>query len=148
MKTGNLLLAAFVGTTSMTLFSYLVSRKKNKNFKEPELLGKMLYRVIPGIKKPDSKVAGWCLHGATGLAFTIVYKVLLDHTKLKSNVPEAILLGVANGLAGVVIWKTTFLLHPNPPKINFRKFFGHLIVAHLFFATPALLILKDSTDEL
>ena len=52
MKTGNVLLAAAAGTAAMTLFSYLVSRKKNKDFREPRLLGKMVYRAVPGIKKP------------------------------------------------------------------------------------------------
>ena len=142
MKTANVLLAAAVGTISMTLFSYLVSRKKNKDFKEPKLLGKMVYRGVPEIKKPTSKVAGWCLHCGTGLAFTIVYKILLDHTKLKSNLPEAVLLGVVNGVLADGIWKTVFALHPDPPEINFKKFFGHLILAHVFFATPDLLILN------
>lgn len=147
MKTGNVLLAALVGTTSMTLFSYLVSRKKNRDFKEPKLLGKMVYRAIPEIKKPQAKVVGWCLHCGTGLFFTIMYKVLLDHTKLKSNLPEAVLLGVANGILAVGIWGTVFILHPDPPEIDFKKFFGHLVLAHVFFATPDLLILKDDCDK-
>lgn len=145
MKTGNILLAAVVGTTSMTLFSYLVSRKKNKDFKEPKLLGKMVHRAVPEIKKPEARVAGWFLHCGTGLAFTIIYKVLLDHTKLKSNLPEAVLLGVANGVIAVGIWGTVFMIHPNPPKIHFKKFFGHLVLAHVFFSTPDLLILKHDT---
>lgn len=146
MKTGNILLAALAGTTSMTLFSYLVSRKKNKDFKEPKLLGKMVYRAIPDIKKRTAKVAGWSLHCGTGLAFTIAYKVLLDDTKLKSNLPEAVLLGIANGIVAVGIWGTVFILHPDPPEIHFKRFFGHLILAHVFFATPSLLILKDKTE--
>lgn len=147
MKTGNVLLAALAGTTSMTLFSYLVSRKKNRDFKEPKLLGKMVYRAIPEIKKPQAKVAGWCLHCGTGLFFTVMYKELLDDTKLQSNLPEAVLLGVANGILAVGIWGTVFMLHPDPPEINFKKFFGHLILAHVFFATPALLILDDDSEK-
>jgi hypothetical protein len=117
MKVGNVLLAATVGTTGMTLFSYLVSRKKNKDFREPRLLGKMVYRAIPDIKKKDSKVAGWILHCSTGLAFTTVYEILLEKTKLKSNVPDGIVLGLVNGVVAVGIWKAVFSLHPDPPQI-------------------------------
>ena len=141
MKTGNILLATFVGTASMTLFSYLISRKKNKDFKEPQLLSKMVYRAVPKIKKNESKVAGWFLHVGAGLFFIILYQLLLDKTKLKSNVPEGILLGLVNGAVAVVIWKATFSLHPDPPEIHFKDFYGHLVITHVFFCVPALLIL-------
>ena len=148
MKVGNVLIASTVGITAMTLFSFLVSRKKNKDFREPRLLAKMVYRAFPEITKKDSKVAGWILHCATGLAFTIIYKILLENTKLKSNVSAGIVLGFASGLVAVVIWKATFSLHPDPPQIKFKDFYGHLILAHVIFATPDLCILqKDDRSE-
>ncbi|HXR84225.1 MAG TPA: hypothetical protein VN722_07950 [Hanamia sp.] len=147
MKTGNVLLAAAVGTFAMTVFSYLVSRKKNKDFREPRLLGKMVYRAIPEIKKEDSKVVGWILHCSTGLAFTITYKFLLENSKLKSNVPDGIILGLMNGVTAVGIWKAVFSLHPDPPKIKFKDFYGHLILAHVVFATSDLCVLQKDGKE-
>lgn len=148
MKVGNTLLAAIVGTTAMTLFSYLVSRKKNKDFREPRLLAKMVFRAFPQITKKDSKVVGWILHCSTGLAFTIIYKIFLENTKLKSNVPEGMVLGFVSGLVAVGVWKAAFSLHPDPPQIKFRDFYGHLILAHIIFATPDLCILqKDHSSE-
>jgi hypothetical protein len=143
MKTGNTLLAAFLGTSAMTLFSYLVSRKKNKDFREPRLLGKMVYRAVPEIKKPESKVAGWILHCTTGLVFTIIYAELLKNKKLKSNVPDGIILGLINGVVAVGIWKATFSLHPDPPQIHFKDFYKHLILAHVVFSTTDLCTLNQ-----
>ncbi|MGN6530474.1 MAG: hypothetical protein ACTHK0_01815 [Ginsengibacter sp.] len=141
MKTGNLLLAAACGTAAMTAFSYLISRKKNKDFREPRLLGKMVYRAVPEIKKPQAKVTGWILHSATGLTFAIMYQFLLKDTKLKSNIPDGLVLGLVNGIVAVAIWKATFSLHPNPPEIHFNDFYKHLILAHIVFGTTTLLIL-------
>ncbi len=143
MKTGNVLLAAAAGTAAMTLFSYLISRKKNKDFREPRLLGKMVYRAVPEIKKPEAKVAGWILHCATGVTFTIIYKLLLKDTELKSNIPEGVVLGLINGVVAAGIWKATFSLHPDPPEIHFNDFYKHLVLAHIVFATTSLLILDD-----
>jgi hypothetical protein len=141
MKSGNVLIAAACGTAAMTAFSYLISRKKNKDFREPRLLGKMVYRAVPEIKKPQAKVIGWILHCTTGLTFTIVYHYLLKKTKLKSNVSEGIIVGLVNGIVAVGIWKATFSLHPDPPQIHFNDFYKHLVLAHVVFATTSLLFL-------
>ncbi|HEU5365913.1 MAG TPA: hypothetical protein VFU62_10285 [Hanamia sp.] len=146
MKTGNVLLAAACGTTAMTAFSHLVSRKKNKNFREPRLLGKMVYRAIPKIKKRQAKVIGWILHGTTGLTFAIIYDFLLKDTKLKSEAPEGVVLGLINGAVAVGIWKATFSLHPDPPKIHFDDFYKHLILAHIVFSTTTLMVLDDPNE--
>ena len=141
MKTGNVLVAAACGTAAMTLFSYLVSRNKNKDFREPQLLGKMIYRAVPDIEKPPAKVIGWILHCATGLTFAIIYGYLLKDTKLRSNLPDGVVLGLVNGVVAVGIWKATFSLHPDPPQIHFKDFYKHLVLAHIVFATTTLLIL-------
>lgn len=143
MKSGNVLLAAACGTAAMTAFSYLISRKKNKDFREPQLLGKMVYRAVPEIKKPQAKVAGWILHYTTGLTFAIIYKYFLKDTKLKPDVPDDVVLGLVTGVVAVGIWKATFSLHPDPPQIHFNDFYKHLVLAHIVFATTTLLILGD-----
>jgi hypothetical protein len=104
----------------------------------------MVYRAVSGIQKPPAKVAGWILHFATGFTFTIIYELLLKHTKLKADVPDDIGLGLINGIVAVIIWKTTFSLHPDPPKIHFKDFYKHLVLAHIVFATTTLLIPDDN----
>src|SRR5665647_1829838 len=117
MKVGNVLLASLAGTTAMTLFSYVTSRKKNKNFREPDVLGKMVYRVVPEIEKPLSTIAGWVLHGGAGLFFAAVYESLLKDTKVKPTVPYGLLTGGVNGAVALLIWKAKFRLHPYTPQI-------------------------------
>lgn len=147
MKTGNVLLSALIGTSAMTLFSYFVSRKKNMDFREPRLLGKMVYRAVPQMKKPQAKVAGWVLHCTTGLVFTIIYAELLKNKILKSDLPDGIVLGLLNGVAAVGIWKATFSLHPDPPQIHFNDFYKHLILAHVVFATTDLSMLDENQNS-
>lgn len=147
MKTANVFLAAAAGTAAMTFFSYLVSREKSKNFREPRLLGKMIYRAVPAIKKPEAEVAGWMLHIGTGLLFTKGYKVILDHTKPGFNLPKEILLGIAAGAVAVMIWKSTFSLHPDPPEIDFEGFYKHLMLAHIVFTMGALLTLNEKNSQ-
>lgn len=133
MKTGNIVLGALAGTTAMTLYSYLASKDKKRNFKEPELLGKMVKRAVPAAHKDHAEVAGWMLHYATGLTFAALYDKLIRKTGTRPTVPYGILVGGLTGLAAVGIWDATFRVHPNPPKTHFERYYGHLLVTHLVF---------------
>jgi hypothetical protein len=138
MKTGSVFLGAAAGTAAMTLFSYFLSGKKDKEFKEPKLLGKMVNRAFPSIDETPSQIAGWMMHGSMGLIFAFAYKELLEKIRFSRDLPDDIFVGVVNGVAGVIIWKLVFSLHPDPPKIDFSRFYQHLILAHIIFSTSAL----------
>jgi hypothetical protein len=117
----------------MTLFSYLVSETKNENFREPELLAKLLHRIIPELKKEYSHLAGWNLHYAVGIVFTIIYSILWKKTKLKPGLKTGFVFGGISGILAVIVWKLTFAIHPNPPKTSYKKYYRHLFVTHLVF---------------
>jgi hypothetical protein len=68
-KAGNAVSSAAAGTTMMTLFSYLVSLAADKNFSEPEHLGTLMHRLVPGSSKKMTQAAGWGAHYAVGLLF-------------------------------------------------------------------------------
>lgn len=142
MKTGKIVLAAIAGTTAMTVFSYIVSRKKNKDFREPALLGKMVYRAIPGISKKTAKICGWALHYTTGFTFALVYEELLKNNIIKKSMVDDTIVGIVNGLAASLIWKATFSLHPDPPEIHFNDYYKHLVLAHLVFAITTLSVME------
>lgn len=55
MKKSNVVAGAIAGTAAMTLFSYFLSGKKDKDFREPALLGKMINRVLPPSEKQFQK---------------------------------------------------------------------------------------------
>ena len=148
MKTGNVLLGAAAGTAAMTLFSYFLSSKKDKEFREPKLLGKMVNRAFPSMDETQAEIAGWMMHGSMGVIFAFAYKKLLEEVSFRRDLPDDIFIGVVNGIAGVVIWKLVFSLHPDPPKIHFSRFYQHLILAHIIFSTSTLSAMDDNEQVL
>jgi len=146
MKTGNVLLGAVAGTAAMTLFSYFLSGKKDKDFKEPKLLGKMVKRAVPSIGERPSEIAGWMMHGSMGLIFAFTYKKLLEDLQIRRDLPDHIFIGAVNGVLGVLIWKLVFSLHPDPPKIDFKRFYQHLILAHIIYSTTTLSAMDGNTQ--
>lgn len=147
MKAGRMLVAAFAGTTAMTLFSYIVSDKKRKNFKEPNLLGEMIHRVTPADKE-NSQMSGWILHYATGLVFTLLYSLILEEKEKKQTLSSDLLIGGVSGVAATLIWKATFSLHPDPPQIHFKDYYKHLVLAHVVFGVVTLCFLKKNSSGL
>jgi hypothetical protein len=133
MNVFRILSAALVGTTAMTLTSYAVSTKKNKQFREPELLAMMLKRIAPTIKEESALRGGWLMHYGVGVLFSIIYDHLWSTEKVKPTITNGAVLGVLNGAIGAAVWKGTFKLHPNPPKNDRPNFYTHLIVAHAIF---------------
>jgi len=148
MKTTNVLLGAVAGTVAMTLFSYFLSDKKDREFKEPELLAKMVSRAFPSVNQMPAQIAGWMMHGSMGLMFAYVYKELLKNLRFSRDLPDDIFIGAVNGVAGILIWKLVFSVHPDPPKIQFSKFYQHLILAHIIYSTTTLSAMDGNTNEL
>ena len=133
MHAGRILFAGIVGTSAMTLFSYLVSERKNKNFREPELLGQLIERLPIKSSNQSAHIAGWAIHYAIGISFMVCYSKIWEHTRSKPTLSSGALLGAVNGLVGVSGWKLMFEAHPNPPAKELKPFFGHLILAHVVF---------------
>jgi len=134
MKTGNVLLAAAVGTGAMTLFSYLVSMVAKENFSEPERLGQLSHRLLPVLNKKQSQASRWAEHYGVGLIFAAAYVTLWENKKPEPSFKNDLLIGGVSGLIAVGIWKTTFKLHPLPPRLSFDQYYTQLVPAHVVFA--------------
>ncbi|NDP26785.1 MAG: hypothetical protein GZ087_05070 [Flavobacterium sp.] len=147
MKTGKILIAAIVGTSAMTLFSYLVSSSENKNFREPEVLGQLIKRLPKSRSKKSSQIAGWLLHYTIGISFVTFYHQLWKRKKINPSLASGAGLGAASGLVGVTGWKGMFEFHPKPPAKNLKPFFGHLILAHVVFGVFSALSYKVAQDH-
>jgi hypothetical protein len=78
MQPGKNIAAAVLGTSAMTLSSYVVSYIKDNNFKEPEILGKLIKRLLPSLKKGPGQIAGWTLHYLVGLLYAELYAPLWE----------------------------------------------------------------------
>jgi hypothetical protein len=133
----NIIYSSALATSAMTLFSYVVSEKENKNFKEPQLLGTFLRNSCDCQKVIASdrlwKLAGWGLHYGIGLGFAAGYKSFIGLTGAKTSFRNGLLYGALAGVTGILTWQSLFKIHPSPPKTHRTMFYGQLFVAHLIF---------------
>lgn len=138
METKKILSATIVGTTAMTLFSYLVSLKAKKNFTEPELLHEIAQENLPQVDDAIVKPASWATHYGVGLAFTGVYSQVWEHTPIKPSIASGAVLGAISGLTGIIGWSQAFKLEQHPHSANFRKqYYTQLMAAHIVFGIGA-----------
>ena len=133
-------LAGIVGTSAMTIYSYLLSNSRNKNFREPALLAEMVGKLNSSISKKDAQTIGWVMHYGVGVFFASVYHFLLKHKTGK--VKTGALVGGITGLVGVSIWQLSFLLHPRPPRTDYKKFYGQLMIGHIIFGIVTCQLLQ------
>lgn len=133
MNITRILSAAVTGTTMMTLFSYLSSELTNRQFREPVILSKLIKRLPATDKSKKNNTDGWLLHYAVGFMFSVLYDRIWQKTRVQPTTTSGLLLGGVSGLAGAGVWKKTFDLHPNPPQLSFKKYYLHLLAAHLVF---------------
>ncbi|WP_198675235.1 hypothetical protein [Pleomorphovibrio marinus] len=139
--------SGLAGTSAMTLFSYLISVKKKENFREPRVLADLITRLVPAMGKSNAAIEGWGLHYLAGHMFCWCYHTLWKTGRVKPGILSGSLLGAASGLAGILVWKVVFKLHPNPPAKNLKKYFGHLLLAHVVFGVFAGLGYKSKASE-
>ena len=133
MKTiRNTLLSSITATSTMTLFSYIISKKEKENFREPKLLGDFVRKSFHTSKK-ESRYLGWALHYVTGVGFTGAYDVLLSLGRKRPTVKNGLLYGAIAGGAGVIMWRVLFKNHHNPPKTHKEGFYLQLVLAHVIF---------------
>jgi hypothetical protein len=123
---------AVTGTSLMTGFSYGVSNDKHQQFREPELLNKLINSLLPKGKRSDAY--GWFIHYAVGLGFVTAYHQLWKQPNTNPLLKNSLVLGLATGILGASVWTAVLKLHPHAPKINLKRYLPHLVVAHLVFA--------------
>lgn len=144
MNASKILLTGLTGTSMMTLFSYIASKAKGENFKEPELLAALEKDALPEAAKELALPAGWCTHYSIGIGWSLVYQYLWEKTKIKPTVETGLILGGLSGLTGILFWRLFFKMHPNPPHIHYKKFYGHLLLAHLIYSTSVTIASRQS----
>jgi hypothetical protein len=134
-------IGGLAGTAAMTAFSYAISKDKKENFKEPKILGQMIYKAVPQLGEKKAQVAGWVLHLTAGFVFSAVYRKLLIGQK--PTFLKGMIYGGTSGIPAVLLWNTLFEIHPNPPKdVEKKKYFGHLLVAHIVFGGISFLVFR------
>lgn len=135
-----IIIAGIVGTTFMTLYSYLKGKKENEKYVEPELLNELIDNSenFPEIENEEWHPAGWGLHYGAGVAFVGTYWLLWEKVLKKPTIAKILSVGALSGVAGIAIWQTLFSIHDHPPKNNRHGYYKQLFEAHIVFSAFAL----------
>lgn len=141
------LAAGVAGTSMMTLFSYIVSGAKKKNFIEPEVLFDLLKRLPLTERKKILRIVSWMGHYDMGLTFAVIYDMIWRKSKIKPSAKSGAVLGGLSGIAGIVIWDGIFKFHPNPPDFHLKRYYGHLLLAHIIFGAFAGITYKKTSEK-
>lgn len=141
MKTiEKIVIAGVVGTTFMTLYSYLKARKENQEYVEPVMINKLIDNSenLPGISDEESHISGWGLHYATGIGFVAGYYLIWEKALAKPTLPKILLIGAFSGATGIAVWKLLFAQHNRPPQNYRHGYYRQLFIAHIIFTLFAI----------
>ena len=139
MKLNTIICTGVIATSAMTLYSYVLSAIRDKDFSEPETLGELVRKLVPIIKKKYTVITGWSAHYLVGIIFAICYIYLWEKKKIKPTVENGLLIGGISGLVAIAVWKTVIAMHPNPPARDYKRYYLQLLPAHLVFGVAASL---------
>jgi hypothetical protein len=145
MKINEAVIAGAAGTTAFTLFSYLASLSTMENFREPELLGKILNRTIPGLPESESKLAGWLSHYLVGIGFAMIYLHFIKTKKIPPSMIHGAIAGALSGVPASVIWNFVLKKHPFPPRKRTYSFYLQLLIGHAIFGSVCFGIFKSQS---
>lgn len=141
MKTAEkIIIAGIVGTTFMTLYSYMKAKKEKQEYVEPVMINKLVdnSKNLPEVQDNDTHPVGWGLHYATGIAFMGAYYLLWKKALVKPTPARIMATGIISGVVGIAVWKLLFSQHKNPPR-NYRYgYYKQLLVAHIVFSIAGL----------
>lgn len=145
MKTvEKIIIAGVVGTTFMTLYSYLKAKKENQEYVEPVMINKLIGYSgnLPEIDNKNNHPAGWGLHYATGIVFIATYYWLWKKVLVKPTFLKMLITGIVSGAVGIAVWKMLFAQHKNPPQ-NYRYgYYKQLLIAHIVFSLTGIATYK------
>lgn len=140
MKLSKFIVSAIVGTSFMTLYSYIIAKKENKKFLEPQLLNELIdgSENLPDVNQPKTNPAGWIAHYGVGLLFIATYYVFWKKSLQKPGIAKGLFIGAASGILAILSWEIMFTLNKNPPKNDRLGYYRQLFIAHLIFSVTAL----------
>ena len=138
LDTFYIIITAILATTLMTAFSYFLSYMMRKQFKEPELLNKLLSRLhVIGSSTVEINPLGWFIHYTVGIIFIMFYEIIWATTSISPTLGNFVFIGGLFGIVAIITWAIVFRIHPRPPKVDILWYFAQLFVAHIIFGMGA-----------
>jgi hypothetical protein len=136
MEITELTVAAIMATSTMTLFSYMISKSFRKLYKEPVLLQYLMAAFDFELSKRQKVFASWVLHYFIGLLFVLCFylPIWLDCAWYKIAIIPSVIFGCIIGCIGIAGWNIMFKLAPSNPPVNPIGYYLQLFLAHIVFA--------------
>lgn len=132
-----ILISSIMATAVMTAFSYMVSERFNKLFKEPVLLSYAIGRFHLNLSQISDRILAWTLHFAIGFMFVVAYHFIWKWDWLPFTLQTALILGALSGVVGIISWHFIFKFTNHQPRIPFKTYYLQLFIAHVFFGVTA-----------
>jgi len=131
-----------LATLTMTAFSYGVSYFIHSNMKEPQLIN-LFIRRIPSqpFKIGKEHVLGWVIHVLIGIFLVVVFNFCRHFFDIPITLVSGIIFGFIAGIIGACFWQLGFSIHPHPPDVERKKYYLHLILAHIIFGITMVLLM-------
>ncbi|MEO6671186.1 MAG: hypothetical protein ABIN36_17010, partial [Ferruginibacter sp.] len=85
MKPADVIFAGIAGTSTFTLFSYIMAETSDKPYKQPELLGQLINRSDVDLNRKQSQFAGWLTHYLIGIGFAAAYQILVNEANIQPS---------------------------------------------------------------
>jgi hypothetical protein len=124
-----------LATALMTGFSYLLSNLFKEQFREPQLLSYLFVESLTHKKESPPPLLAYLMHFIVGWVFALFFEFVWRPNVQLRPLKNGLAFGSLCGIVGIGVWKTTFALHPDPPKTRIRPYLLHLMLAHLIFGT-------------
>lgn len=128
-----LFLAAFLSTTTMTLFSYAISASFRDLYKEPVLLQFVLSQLDIEMCSKTERIMGWLIHYFIGLVFVVGYLIPIELGWYQISWVSGLVFGILIGLTGIIGWKIMFWLSGHEPMSQPLIYYTQLLFAHIIF---------------
>ncbi|WP_207532502.1 hypothetical protein [Desertivirga arenae] len=143
MRIKEVLLSSIAATSIMTAFSYLASERKKENYREPLLLAGLINSLTTyrGSRK-RLEPCGWLLHYSMGAAWSPIEYLFLRQKRGKSDVKDSAAFGIFGGVCGLLIWDLMFKVTKYSPDTNKRRFYVHLVLAHVIYGIALQQVMK------
>ena len=111
-----LVIFGIIGTTMMTIFSFIYSYITNYSFNEPNLLNYVLVtsEFLFLRRLGEQQIIGWIFHYLIGIAFAYLYYKGIDIYDFDSTLPNGVLYGIILSVLGISGWAC--LLFKNFPN--------------------------------
>ena len=141
MELIRVIMAGILGTVLMTSFSYVISRMKSQQFKEPKLLNMILRRSTYDMNPSNNSVLGWVVHFSIGVILMTLFYVLHLTFSFSISAVSILIYGIIAGILSILSWHFMLSISSNSPDFALRDFYMQLLMAHVLFALGATIFL-------